>query len=400
MSQPRQARSHGAGGSALGFVYQIDVALLQLLARSRSQPELRLYLERLDDIEFETDGEPTELLQTKHHIARAGSLTDTSRDVWRTLGAWSDAITRSGINPSSVLFSLLTTATAPSDSAAASLRPNADRDPSAALETLELVARQAQETTNEADYLRFLGLSGEQRLALVTSMRVLDATEGLRDLEFTFLAELRLTANPIAIRPLLDRLLSWWHRRVVQHLLVGSSEPIGADEVLAVIYDLQDQLASDNLPIDYGELTSDLPGLEAGERTFVRQLQLIAAGDRLIELAIRDYKQAFAQRTRWVRDALLLPGELERYEQRLVEEWESHFAMAARRHADAADEPGYQRQGFEVFEAANSSQSWIRDRVKQPFVVRGTYHGLADDMKVGWHPAFVERLRELLAPRQ
>ena len=39
----------------------------------------------------------------------------------------------------------------------------------------------------------------------------------------------------------------------------------------------------------------------------------------------------------------------------------------------------------------------IRRAVDEPFVTRGSLQILADLRRVGWHPKFVERLRELLA---
>jgi hypothetical protein len=40
----------------------------------------------------------------------------------------------------------------------------------------------------------------------------------------------------------------------------------------------------------------------------------------------------------------------------------------------------------------------LRERFDEPFVTRGTLHELADRLSVGWHPDFVARLEELLAP--
>jgi hypothetical protein len=38
----------------------------------------------------------------------------------------------------------------------------------------------------------------------------------------------------------------------------------------------------------------------------------------------------------------------------------------------------------------------VRDRYSEAFFTRGKYHELADKREVGWHPAFVERLNDLL----
>jgi ABC-3C protein len=42
----------------------------------------------------------------------------------------------------------------------------------------------------------------------------------------------------------------------------------------------------------------------------------------------------------------------------------------------------------------------IRPGVTEPFVVRGSFHMLADEAspRIGWHPDFHDRLTELLNP--
>jgi hypothetical protein len=59
-------------------------------------------------------------------------------------------------------------------------------------------------------------------------------------------------------------------------------------------------------------------------------------------------------------------------------------------------------------EAAQILYAWVESGAlrpvrldcREPFVARGTYHILADNQQVGWHPEFVERLRQLLEPQE
>ena len=69
----------------LGYLYQVRLALFLLLEAKTS---LELRFEKLDDISFETNGEPKELLQAKHHIGRRANLTNSSSDLWSTLRVW------------------------------------------------------------------------------------------------------------------------------------------------------------------------------------------------------------------------------------------------------------------------------------------------------------------------
>ena len=131
-----------AAGSALGYLYQCRVAMLWTLRRIRQggQAEFAIVIEGLDDVVFESDGSVTELLQTKHHVSRHGDLSDASEDLWKTLRVWCDAWA-TGMLVGETAFYLVTTATAPTGSAAVLLGPSQGRQPEAALTLLQAVAR-------------------------------------------------------------------------------------------------------------------------------------------------------------------------------------------------------------------------------------------------------------------
>lgn len=388
------AGRHDATASLVGYLYQVHVALLELLRRSATAPSMAMRMEVLDDVSFEVDASPNELLQTKHRLTRVASLTDAGRDLWKSVHGWADAVA-GGIDPSEVRFSLLTTATAPANSIGALLRGGEGRDEAQALRRLETIARTASAATNKQAYEAFIGMDAPKRQALVESIVVFDAAHTIDDIAEALRFELRRAAAQQHLAPLADRLIEWWSLRVLRHLR-DRSEPIYAEEVEHKIDDLRDQFAAQSLPIDVGLDDPGLNELNADDRTFVRQLQLIAAEHELLETAIRDYKRAYLQRSRWVRDKLILSDELSRYEDRLVDEWQHHRAIVAQRAKQAGtDEGSLQDLGLEVYAASTNGRTWLR-RVEEPFVMRGTLQQLADELRVGWHPDFVARLRSLL----
>jgi hypothetical protein len=385
-----------ASASALGYLHQVKVALAELLHRTRRQPSIALRLELLDDVSFEADGTPIELLQVKHHVA-PGSLSNASEDVWRTLAGWMDALGAASFDMSDIALVLLTTSVAPAGSAASLLRSEG-RAPAEAVTRLEATARTSTNRANRSAYQRFLAMSPEERRLLIGGVVVADGSPDVVDVDQSIQAELRLAAEPHAVPALSERLLGWWYQRVIAHLLDAARPPIEGQEVQGKVDDLREQFLSDNLPIDIFPDDAELARLSADDRQFVRQLQLIAANDRLLELAIRDYKRAFLQRSRWARDGLLRLGELDRYERALIDEWEHHRAFVeARRRGDATDE-SQRSEGQELYERVQGVDLRIRQRVTDAFVTRGSYHMLADkpDPPIGWHPEFVARLRMLL----
>lgn len=70
----------------MGYLYQCELALLELARRSWDDNTVEVRMELLDDIEFlrhETQ-DPLELLQSKYREA-AGQLSETGKDFWRSV---------------------------------------------------------------------------------------------------------------------------------------------------------------------------------------------------------------------------------------------------------------------------------------------------------------------------
>lgn len=382
---------HTAGPQLLGYLYQVDQALLQVLRRGQSDPKVSIAIELLDDITFEVDGTPTELLQTKHHLGRQGSLSDRSPDLWQTITAWIDAFTGSSLDLASTSFTLITTGGAPAGSIASRLCDGEERDVESALKAMRDVATESDPP--RADRAAFASLNATQQESLAKAMHVLPGSSSAVNLHAQLEQQLFFAVEAEYRSPLIDRLIATWHRLVVRSLAARPRRRISFTEIAAEIDHLRDGFRSDNLPIDI--LTTDvgLTMLSADDRRFVRQLQLIAIEERGIELAIRDYKRAYLQRRRWMADGLVDQVELERYEDRLIDEWE--HLRTARPLADDANDDVRLHHGRSVYQATSAVSEPIRPRVVDRFVTRGTYQMLADDLKVGWHPDFVDRLRQL-----
>ena len=120
---------HSAGHSATGYLYQCRYALMAALRAIVDSQNSTISIEKFDDIAIENDDQPVELIQTKHHIASRGSLSDASIDLWKTLGIWASRTAENPDFPFRTRLVLLTTGVAPAGSAASLLRPdNRDED--------------------------------------------------------------------------------------------------------------------------------------------------------------------------------------------------------------------------------------------------------------------------------
>jgi hypothetical protein len=124
--------SHGAAASAVGYIYQIRWALLEVLRAAHERPDQAISIEKLEDVAGEQHDSPVRLLQLKHHQVSAGAVGDMDDDVWRTVRVWLDSPLAAGVDPPDLY--LVTTQIAADRSALEALRPP-DRDPAQASRT-------------------------------------------------------------------------------------------------------------------------------------------------------------------------------------------------------------------------------------------------------------------------
>lgn len=387
---------HGAADSLTGYLYQVRAALLWSLRRLRGNEDFIVALETLDDVTFQTSGVPSELLQTKHHRRRTAKLTDSSADLWKSLRVWLDGLASREIPPGARLY-LLTTAVAQAGSAAAYLRPQG-RDVRGAAQRLEGAARSSTSKANAQAYAAFLAISDEDRMAILSNVFIIDAAPSVGDLHGDIASEIRWAMDRRHEEAFLDRLEGWWMRRVLKQLATTAATGfVLSAEIEAQMSDLREQFKQDSLPIDEDLLDIDLDDASYAAYPFVLQLELISAGTRRIAAAVRDYYRAFEQRSRWLRDDLILVGDLGAYEKRLLEEWELVFEAICDELGETATDAVKKQAARKVLAWAEQTSIPIRPKVTEPFVTRGSLHMLADDQRLGWHPEFRDLLEKVLA---
>jgi hypothetical protein len=387
-----------AGSQALGYLYQARYALYLVLT---NKEELELAVESLDDITFfEDENNPIELLQLKHHTNTQASLTDSSSDLWKTIRVWSTQLQQNKISLPDTLLTLVTTAKAPVNSAASLLRPVKARDSKRALQKLLEVANKSENKNLTKSFEAFKALNPIEQGQLIDSIQIIDSSPDIVDITP------KITEKLIAVRrehrdAVYERLEGWWFAKVVNHLRDNSVGFISGFEVRDKICEINDQFKPDALPIDFFDLEiPEQPEISQDSRHFVAQLKEIAVHNKRIEKAILDYYKAFEQRSRWAREELLFGGEIEQYEKSLIDEWERYMLALQDEMPSSDDEDECKKVGRKLFNwMEQNADIRIRPQVTEPYVMRGSYHILADQNppRVHWHPKFVERLSQLLA---
>lgn len=381
-----------AGSSAVGYLYQIRYALYLILKKI----DLEISIERLDDVAFESEGSPIELLQLKHHINQGANLTDGSSDLWKTIRVWSEAIKEREIYLPGVMLSLVTTSAISENTISTLLKDDNKRDPILACRKLVSYAQKSRSETNKSSYESFLSLESDQQLALVESIFILDSTEGIVEVEDLIKRTLLLSTREKYIDSVYERLEGWWLNRSINHLVNGSQDTISGSEVRTKLQDIIDQFRNESLPIDYLYDEPEQGDPIKDNRVFVNQLKLINVSNVRIKHAIRDYYRASKQRSKWVSEELLSIEELIAYEKRLFEAWEEHFEIVNETPYKHQNEQEFQERGKLLYNGLmQQNYLTIRRDCTEPYVMKGSLQILANKKppRIGWHPFYTEKLR-------
>lgn len=387
-----------AADSAVGYLYQVRIALLSALQRLASDKTFALYLETLDDVVFETSGSALDLLQLKHHCDRTANLTDASPDLWKSLRVWMDGRGHGKIPPDARLF-LITTSDVGSGSAASKLMAH-DRDEREAQKRLDHTATTSTSDANRAAYELYRALSATEKSALLSTIVIVPRAPDISNVGDDIRTEAQLAVRREHLDSFVDRLEGWWFGRALRQLVDEATPPILSTELESEWHDLQEQFKRDALPVDQDILAQEVDSSAYENAVFVHQVRLAGISHKRILTAIRDYYRAFAQRSRWMREELLLIDELNSYERLLHEEWELQFNRLADDIDDEADDDAMRQAAQKVYAWVEDSSYPIRPQVQHPSLSRGSFHILADSLRVGWHPHFVDRLYHLLVPRE
>lgn len=394
MTQP-SVSTFCAGASMVGYLYQVRIALLWAIRRSRVS-NFTVSIETLDDVSFDVGGEPATVLQAKHSLNAAASLTDLSPELWKTLRVWMVGLASGEVPPETARF-LITTAEAPVGSACAALEIDCTaRDIAEAAKRLKHAATTSSNSELKTAFDAYLALDETEREQLLSSIYVVPAQPNAA----AILEQLRTELYYVSLHHQdlsVQMLEGWWFKRVL-HELVHPDAGIPSAEIDAQISEIQESLKPDSLPIDE-ELDALMVALdqlpEFSTRPFYKQVELVGGSQLRIRNAITSYLQAFRQRSAWTRNDLLFDADLQKYDKRLYAEWELQYAQVCDELGPQATEEAMAQAGRAILKWAEDAHIPIRSGVNVPWVCRGSLHMLAEDRRLGWHPDFEARLKAI-----
>lgn len=395
---------YSAGEQALGYIYQTRLALLHLL---QLPEDTAVFLEKDDDLDL-IDSAGGKSLASLKHKAPGDKLNDLSTDFWKSVNIWLVRYKRDGKAASNLRFFLFTTGSVSADSflvrfLSGQTVASGDAAPLTAMANATLAKSKSQVIRPIAT--AFNELSDVEKQDFLERILILDGTPRIGDIPATIrdnhLRSIRRDHRDFVF----ERLEGWWTDAVIKQLTGASTEGIFGYEVSDKLSSIAEEYKTDNLPISFrGKVPTEEIDTQSDPRLFVAQLRAIGISSNRIRSAILDYYRAFEQRSAWARENLLVSGEVEEFEDRLADEWSRYRDVAFEKlksdsAEDALREAGETLYNWADFETGKIESLRIRARVNEPYVLRGSFHILADatpEPRVHWHPRFLDRLGKVL----
>jgi hypothetical protein len=397
---PDEASQFSASEPALGYLYQLRYALLEIL---RLPEETTCFIEKDDDIDF-TDADEGRILASLKHKAPGDTLTDLSPDFWKSVRIWLTDYLSETKKPSSAKFILCTTGKVQAGSLLASFLPNTPLDENLPKRITGVLAGSDSKTIKKTTDL-LAQLPPDQWSDFFRRITIYDCQVRIQDIPEVIITEKLRTVRPQFRRPVYERLEGWWINECIELLTDNRQEPFRSSEVSEMLSSITEQFREDNLPIDF-EYAEPQQGVdpETDDRGFVRQLRAIGLRSDRLRRAILDYYRAFEQRGKWQRENVTLTGEIGEYDDRLVDEWARIREIIFDELTADSPEEVLQATGRKLLNDLSTSghpNLRIRAAVTATYVVMGSYHMIANEgnPRIYWHPRFMERIAEILHRR-
>ncbi len=198
--------------------------------------------------------------------------------------------------------------------------------------------------------------------------------------------------QPESVEAAIQHAHGWIKEKIDGLILEKKPAALSVDEFVAEMrsylprIDFQHMLAAIAGTID---LTEDTIAAEQ-LRTYVRQLQLIEGSDEDVIEAINHFLRASAERSEWSKQGIVHDKSFDEYEEALVSFWKNKRKVHAITNKNLTEI----ERGQLLLADCGLHQQKLQGLEPPPFFTPGSFHALAEDETVGWHPEY----KNLLGP--
>jgi hypothetical protein len=390
---------HSAAGANAGFSYQFERALYWL---AKSAAGSSVGIETDDDVAVRGADAARIQEQDKHAISAAKPFGDRSEGLWKTLAIWIEALDSGEVSAGRTTFLMVTNRVVPECIARKISRAESKADAEACVVALEAAARRGPSNISKYATRVLAPESRKNLVQLIPACELIDGTQAASGsaLRASTVAELQIPdwfigdADSIA-----NELLGWLHATALTVWQQGRPAWVRHEYFVNEFHSILNrrkrqskrERAEHLIPV-----TDEIVGLEKG-RPFVKQLHLVTDDDDLVDIAIREFIRCNIEKNRLSIEGNITDDDWLAFEAALLSRWK-HIRSRVMRMKKAEPEEDV---GFEILTETTDEhrESLAGSETEQVYLTSGTYHRLADMVKVGWHPRFDELMRKLMEVR-
>lgn len=384
---------YSAAGPLGGYLWQLRKALVHLLKLDFGSA---VTIEKHDDIcVVRLSGEIITALQAKHSFA-TGTITARAPELWKTLRVWAGIIAGGGRLPTA--FVLATTHDVDPKLVALDGENAAHLDVNGIITLLDGVADEAGNRDLKSSYAAWAKLSVTQKAELLSRIRILASAGRLDDVTSELRSAIRRHYIPDGQIETVSRSLEGWFIETISRRLDTTGCQVTFDEVWELLRDQHREYRAvapppepANVDDQVGTLAKALLDTKA---TFVRQLQLLGAHGRHLEAAAKFYARARVARDTWLDQAAVARQQIKAYVSDLYDHWAAESGVGYRDLDPSTSSEDERRDaGWAVHDGCISYQAPFGPRIAPKYLTVGSYHLLADEPTIGWHPDYRDRLK-------
>lgn len=372
-----------APGQAYGYLVQVVRVLWHLL---RASPGDVVAFETLGDVTVES-GQAVVAEEDKSGLAH-NPIADSSPALWKTFANWADA-RRDGVLPAGCKYILyvaqphegnIVQSLSDCESAAKA------KDLVSALRAQLVHAKQLGTKDGSAAGLQVqLDRLFAHNDALIASI-VVDFTleKALSSPIDEVLKEISRSASDEHVTAIADNLLGWVKRQLMAHIDSGTPARISYDvfrkQRLTISRRVTGSLTA--FPEHERVPTATEISRQLVDRIYVRQLELLNMNEEDLQQQITDYLRASVQRTEWSEAGYLDKTSFHTYQEELVSRWRLHRMSVESTNADKSPIA----RGIQILFGCLGEDVRIQSLSVPQFFLRGSFHAIADEPRIGWHP--------------
>lgn len=381
-----------ASGQMLGYLYQIDRAILSL--SSITNQDGIVEVETDDDVVTRLKkGNTWETIyeQDKSTVTKNNPYSDTSINFWKSIAIWVNHILDKSASIDSSYFYLVSSKKISNSCLAAKINKanNVSEAQKCLMELKSTALKLSKQAKQFSDIV--LKASDEQLIRLIIRINTCsgDYENDRSQIKNQIRGNLRLLTNDdIPFEDILWHLEGWTKDNLIKKWLNDEPGILKVEDFNSVF--LSKTSLIKNLPFieqvaHLIPVSNDDRDIEKGSM-FVKQLEHIEAPDNLKLNAIDDFIRAKMQHIRYAQSGKLTNDDIRSFQDNLKKHWELISGLT--------EEENDIRTGKRIYKECLGIKTKLAGvEPSQPYTINGEYHLLSNKLELGWHPKWESLLK-------